>query len=616
MKAEELKEYILKVDIIDFLKYTGNKIIFSDDGVKAYCPFHAEGKDETLIIDKINKKVACEWCEFEGNIAEYITKLFKFQNGGAVEYIHKYFESKKPKEKHTIINMNKHEIELMIEDRLYLITQFNLRRLHDFNMTIKLQSSDKFCIAEVNLTKARSREEFVRQAKDLLFISEDIIRDDLMTIMEAIEKLQRETIRKIDEERESNKKVFTMTESEENKAIELLTTKDIFNDDLLKDMERLGYVGDELGKMILYLAGTSRILNKPISVLSVANSSAGKSFAQDMILSLFPDDEVFIHTRITPKSLSHYKLYELMNKIFCIDELVGIEEEGAALVRSFMSRGKLSSAYPVIDRLTGKIETVYKEVIGPAAFFTSTTHEEAIDDETRNRFLILPVDESAEQTLRVMKSLIYQNTREGIITGREKEFIQRKYKVIQKALRKLSVVIPDDLSKYITFNNERISFKRKFNYYLSMIYSIALHRQFQKKIYTDKDKSGKEYNFIYVTKNDIISANDIITKLFGKTLGELNPVNEKCLRDIENYCKKHSEGTDLKYTDVLFTRKDIRDMHGWEHRPLRRAFEQLHEMEYIVRSFGKDRARFYYKLNIDNDSLNLGVKLNVWYPGK
>ena len=228
--------------------------------------------------------------------------------------------------------------------------------------------------------------------------------------------------------------------------------------------------------------------------------------------------------------------------------------------------------------------------------------------------MILPVDESAEQTLRVMKSLIYQNTKKGILAGKEKELIQRKYKAIQKCLRKVILIMPDDLAESITFNSERISYKRRFSWYLSLIHSIALHRQYQRKIFTEKDSTGKLFDMIYIEKRDVIDANRIITELFGTTLGELNPVNEKCLNDITRYCKEKSKELNMKYYEIMFTRKEIRDYANWEHMPLRRAFEKLFDMEYIVRSFGKDRARFYYKLNIDEETGDDGIKLNLYTP--
>jgi len=317
---------------------------------------------------------------------------------------------------------------------------------------------------------------------------------------------------------------------------------------------------------------------------------------------------------MTPRSLSHFSKHEICNQIICIDEFGGIDPNAMSQIRSMLSRGFISLAYTSIDRTTGRMETLQKEVYGPVAIFTSTTHEELIDDETRNRFLILSVDESSEQTLLVMKSLVYQNTRKGVIAQKEKEIIQRKYKAIQKCLKPVSVIIPDDFARSLTFNNERISFKRKFHGYLSFITTIALHRQYQRKQYKEKGPDGKHFTVIQVDKQDILDANDIITRLFGSTFGELNPVNEKCLNDVVKFCKDRARETQLNFWEVLFTRRDIREFARWEHMPLRRAFEKLLEMEYIYKVFGYERSRHTYKLCMEDESPVGDIKLKLWTP--
>ena len=135
-------------------------------------------------------------------------------------------------------------------------------------------------------------------------------------------------------------------------------------------------------------------------------------------------------------SLSHFGRNDLRHKLINIDELSGIDPvEAMYQLRSLISRGSLTAGFTSIDRLTGRMETLHKEVLGPVAVMTSTTREELIDDETRNRFLILTTPESEEQTKRVMRSMLFGYTREGHLFEKEREKILRKYKVIQKILK-------------------------------------------------------------------------------------------------------------------------------------------------------------------------------------
>jgi hypothetical protein len=513
----------------------------------------------------------------------------------------------------------RHEIEIVIEDRLYRLTNFSLKKLCEFSATIKLSSGrdehQHFILSEINLARSRSRQDFYSEARDILFLSEEAVKGDLFLLMDALEKLQRENLTKLEAQQSDMKKVFTLQEGEDIEALNFLTNRDVLNECLLKDLERLGYVGDETGKKVLYLAGTSRKFSHPVSVLSIANSSAGKSFAQETVLSLMPCDEVLSFTRITPMSLSHFGKTELQNRILHVDELTGVEQDEAIYqLRSLISRGMVSAGYTSIDRQTGRMETVQKEVLGPVSVMTSTTHEELIDEETRSRFLILTTPEDEEQTRRVMVSMVNSQTREGFLREREREQIIRKYQVIQKVLRPLEVWVPSEWAEHLTFSAQRIAYKRRFRGFLSLLFSVALHRQHMKKIHTEADRAGKPFDFIYVDKADIEEANGLMSALYGEASPDLSPVNRKMMVDITAFCKNKAKETQLKHSEIPFSRRDLREASGWENTPCRRAFEALEQMEYIRRVYGVEggSSRWYYVLcGAEGD---LGGGMNLWAP--
>lgn len=610
MNQEELKEILEVIDITDFLDYEGVKVQDHDGTLKGTCPF-CKSKD-TLYADPKLLSMQClnEGCGFKGQISDFIRKKYNCRNGQIFDHLKKY--KTKRIDGYEIITLNRHEIMLKISSRTYQLTRFKLYRLTDFSMTIKLTDRKGFdCWGEVNLARIKSRNDFAREVSDTLYISEDTIRKDLRTIMKAIEALQRQQVEQKEAESSSMKVVFQMTQTEEKQALDHLANRDLL-EDLVKDTEKIGYVGDVLGKKVLYTSATSRLLDRPINVVTVGNSGGGKSYAQLNILSLFPDDEVSMHTRLTPKAISHFSRNELCHKILAIDEINGMEEEAMTQVRSLLSQGKISTAYTHVDRLSGRMEAMRKEVLGPVALFTSTTNLGLLDEETRSRFIILPVDESTEQTARVCRSLISQHTKRGIKAQREWEKVARKYKAIQKCLRPVNIIIPDTLARHITFNDEKVMYKRAFKGYLSIIFSLATQRQYQRKKYFDTDADGLHFETIYVEKRDIIDANDIVLGMYGSLLPDLNPVNTTCLNMIVEHCKEKAKGTQKAYHEITFTRRDIRQFTGWEQRPLRRSLEVLLDMEYLVKVQGRERSRHYYKLNADDP--HDPVKINVWKP--
>jgi hypothetical protein len=523
-----------------------------------------------------------------------------------------------PAEGYLIETLTSHEIEILIGDRRYQVTGANLRRLNDFGITLKLNwrasnGCEKFFISDLNLARAKSRQDFVSEARDYLLMAEETLREDLYVLIKAMETLQRENIKQLEAQRLTSRRQFMMKEDEERDAVEYLARHDVLSECLHEDLTLLGYAGDDLGKDVLYVAATSRKLQKPISVLSVANSAAGKSWGQEIISSLIPEDEVFSYTRLSPKSLSHFGRFDLVNKAFFLDELAGSEDEDSSQLRALLSRGNITTAYASVDPHTGKVVTLERIVEGPIALFTSTTHEEHISDETRSRFLILPIDESQKQTALVMRSMVDHGTERGVLAGGERERLRRKYQVIQKVLRPLPVVLPEAWKDRVRFNSERLSHKRKFAGYLSYVHAVCLHRQYQREKRVLKDPvSGKVLEVLVAQAEDVAFANGVMERLFAHSDGDLNPVNRRMLSDIRAFCELKAQSTGLPADEVTFSRRDIRDASHWEHMPCRRAFESLLELEYLEQSRGRERARHYYRML---PGAQVGQGLSLWTPG-
>ena len=69
------------------------------------------------------------------------------------------------------------------------------------------------------------------------------------------------------------------------------------------DFESLGVRGDMDIAMLLYAAGTSRLLPDPLGVICFGKSSTGKSEIQRRATRMFPDDQVVQATTMTPNAL-------------------------------------------------------------------------------------------------------------------------------------------------------------------------------------------------------------------------------------------------------------------------------------------------------------------------
>jgi DNA primase len=495
-----------------------------------------------------------------------------------------------PGEKLTISKKNKHEIVLTIDDRTYQLSRFSLKVLNDFSLTLKITQGGRFFLSEVNLAKSSGRSLFAREVKEALSISEEVIKDDLFLIMEKLETLQREYIStKEGEMYEGN--VFTMSREEEWEARKILGERDVLTTDLVKDMERIGLVGEEINKYAWYLAITSRITNNPFHILSLGQSGVGKSYGQEMMLNCAPDEDVKRYSRMTPQAFYYYGRSGLKHKIVAIDEIEGMIDTMYAL-RTFLSNGYLTNAYPKTDPRTGQMTTVERRVDGPIVVFLTSTSLDLIDYETKSRFLVTGSDETKTQTKSILKKQYDTAAKPREDSYREYIQIIRKYKSIQKVLLPIEVRMPESWKKKVNPHGERLGTRRMNKTYMAVIAAITTHRQllYEKQ----KGKNGKP--FLYMQKGDVELANRICKVLFENTIGDLLPPVKTLLFAVRELCVKKSRTSGLPVEEITFTKVEAMEAANMSEWHTRKYMLELIRLEYVGVLSGKKGRRYVYCL--------------------
>jgi len=81
-----------------------------------------------------------------------------------------------------------------------------------------------------------------------------------------------------------------MTDKDKTQAIKFLKNPAMFKE-ILQDFETLGYTGEEMNKLLCYVAAISRKMENPLSLMIQSRSAAGKSYLQDTVLSLVPKED-------------------------------------------------------------------------------------------------------------------------------------------------------------------------------------------------------------------------------------------------------------------------------------------------------------------------------------
>ncbi|MGH9593423.1 MAG: DNA primase, partial [Bryobacteraceae bacterium] len=163
-----------------------------------------------------------------------------------------------------------------------------------------------------------------------------------------------------------------VSDADKAEALKLGRSADLVNE-ILRDMARLGLVGEETNRLIGYLVMTSRKMDDPLALLILSGSGAGKSHLQDIILSLCPDEELIKLTSLTGQALFYKGEDSLRHKALAVEEEAGASEAHYA-IRNLISAKKLVIESTIKNALTGKLETQVNTVHGPTAVFQTTTN--------------------------------------------------------------------------------------------------------------------------------------------------------------------------------------------------------------------------------------------------
>jgi hypothetical protein len=188
----------------------------------------------------------------------------------------------------------------------------------------------------------------------------------------------------------------------ETEALKLLRSPRFFNE-FLRAMERAGLVGEEQNALVLLVVVVSRILPRPLNVFVKGHSSAGKNWLVTRILRLMPKSAVAEITSASDKAWN-YARSDFRHRVVYVQE----QNEAAGTIdpiRLLISEGKLVRIVAKYEN--GKLVTKKYVARGPvAAISTTTKNRLQIDDETRH--ISIWVDESRNQTLKIVKSYTQQ----------------------------------------------------------------------------------------------------------------------------------------------------------------------------------------------------------------
>ena len=482
--------------------------------------------------------------------------------------------------------------EMAFGERLYRVGGLEKNNsLEVLRVTLRIAHEGLMHVDSLDLYRDGERRKFIERASEETLLEKDLLKRDLGKLLLALEQAQEKRLSAPADASE----IPELTRDEEDEAMQLLKSPKLL-DRLTEAYDEAGIAGETNNLLAAYLACASRKLAKPLAVIIQSTSAAGKSTLMEAVLSFFPDEEQVKYSAMTGQSLYYLGESNLKHKILAIVEEEGAEKASYAL-KLLQSEGELTIASTGKDPHSGRMETQEYHVEGPVAIVFTTTSID-IDEELMNRCLVLTVDESKEQTERIHELQREARTIEGILAAEKRKDVLRVMQNAQRLIQPKRIANP--FARHLTFTSGRTRTRRDHEKYLTLIDTIALLHQHQRKTIIHKI-NGREVEMLPVTLADIEAANKIAPEVLGRSLDELPPQTRTLLEKVKTLIREKMDAQKLEQRLCLFSRRELRDFTGWSQMQIRRHLERLLELEYLTVRGGRNGVAMKYELLTEVD---------------
>jgi len=470
--------------------------------------------------------------------------------------------------------------------RSYRVRGLTATGLDRLRVNLRIEGSSRMHLDTLDLYSHRARGALIKELARVFEQPEEDVAREVAALIERLEGLRLELAKQDGEAPAALR--LEIPDREREAALKLLRAPDLL-DRVLADCERLGCVGERTTLSVGYLGTISRLLDDPLGLIIVSRSGAGKSSVQDLLCDVVPDEDLVRYTRLTGQALFYKEEDALVHKVLAVDEEKGAEE-AAYSIRNLQSAQVLSVAATRADPQTGKLRTEEYRVRGPVFIMFTTTSPEALDYETRNRFVQVGIDESKEQTRKILVRQREADTLEGVLRREEASVIRRVHQNAQRLLRPLRVVNP--YAPSLAYPDERLMMRREQKKYLTLIKTIALLHQHQREVKRAR-RGDVEVEYVEVEPRDIALANALARQVLGRSLDELAHPTRQLLKHLVDLTARSSPRT--------FTRHEVRQATGWTDWQVRLHLAQLLDLEYVVLASGRVGKRMTYELLFEGD---------------
>lgn len=400
--------------------------------------------------------------------------------------------------------------ELLIYDNCELHIEvlggIKITGLDRMKVTLKVLHKDKTTLPiwhSLDLYNHGQREQVTGNIAEAFELGTQTTASTLAQLTGALEDYR---VKKIEALQPKQEEQLQLSEAQKQAAISELRKPKLL-ERTAQMIKESGIVGEETSSLIAYLVYCTRKQSIPLHIMFLGASGSGKTYLQEKISELIPEEDKIEITQITENALYYFKQHELAHKLILIEDLDGAMTVFYPL-RELQTKRRISKTVTLKDS-KGNLKTITLTVEGPVCVSGCTTREKIYEDNA-NRCILLYTDQTREQDRRINE---YQTRlAAGEINRQREQQYKELFKNIQRVLRPVQVINP--YAKYIRLPEQVFKPRRTMTLLLGFIEAITFYHQYQRTV--KKDLSGQLY--IETTAEDIVAAFTLLKDvLFSKS---------------------------------------------------------------------------------------------------
>jgi DNA primase len=520
-------------DVNEVLQQHNDDTIFTQLLNERTIIFSSENKIETLVAT-VNKDVS-------GNIISTLSNLLINQ-----------LDTK---------NLNK--IIYITETAKYYILGGISKQLDNLKVMLQVENERGFKSRNrIDLYEDKQVEKVSKDIAERLLLNQSMLEQDIYTLTELLEQYREQQQDNKGDIEQTHK---TLTPSERAEAITFLKQAKTIKK-LNELLSKTGIVGEERNRIFLFLIALSYKMKDPLHALVQGSSGSGKTKIVRQISDCMPTEQVTRFTRISDKALYNFPQFYFKNRLLIIEDVDGLSEEAELSFRELQSSGELRSGMS-IKQDNGNMTAGAKIVNGPIASMSCTTKGEVYEDNMSRVFLIA-VDESLEQTKRIIQ---YQNKKaSGSINTTEEEKAKEQIQNIIRTIDAKQVINP--FAEKIQLPEEAHKIRRLNDLFQNFIKMVTLINQYKRQ--------STKYNQLIAEIEDVEIAIEIMFESIVLKVDELDGSLRQFYERLKTYLTK--QYPKLSTSQILFTQREIRQSLNISKAQCSRYFTQLQSLEYLV----------------------------------